>query len=89
MPDNNAENTVKKPAREPAGPKLANDPDPSGVKTFGRYLSVGLMLPVGSMVGYGIGYELDLHFGTHWLAIVLMLLGTVGGFIQLIREVTR
>jgi F0F1-type ATP synthase assembly protein I len=41
------------------------------------------------MVGYGIGYELDVHLGTHWLRIALMLLCTVGGFIQLIREISR
>jgi F0F1-type ATP synthase assembly protein I len=81
MPDNTAKNTAQKPA--------SKDPDPNGMKTFGRYLSVGLMLPLSSMVGYGIGYELDQHLGTHWLAITLMLLCTVGGFIQLIREVTR
>jgi F0F1-type ATP synthase assembly protein I len=76
------------PEKTPAGP-TGKDPDKSGMATVGRYLSVGIMLPVSSMVGYGIGYELDQHFGTHWMAIVLMLLGTVGGFIQLIREISR
>ena len=65
------------------------DPDKGGMYTYGRYLSVGLMLPVASMVGYGFGYEIDKYAGTHYWAMVLMLLGTVGGFIQLIREVTR
>jgi len=93
MPDNTADNSVDKSVDKSvdntAKKARAKDPDPSGVKTFGRYLSVGLMLPLSSMVGYGIGYELDQHLGTHWLAITLMLLCTVGGFIQLIREVTR
>jgi F0F1-type ATP synthase assembly protein I len=65
------------------------DPDKSGMHAFGRLLSVGLMLPIATMVGYGIGYEIDQHAGTHYWAMVLMILGTVGGFIQLIREVTR
>jgi F0F1-type ATP synthase assembly protein I len=65
------------------------DSDKSGMATFGRFLAIGMMLPIASMTGYGIGYELDKNFGTHWLAIILMLVGTVGGFIQLIREVTR
>lgn len=77
-------NPNKPPDKAPA-----KDPDKSGMATVGRYLAVGIMLPVSSMVGYGIGYELDLHLGAHWLAIALMLLGTVGGFIQLIREITR
>ena len=54
-----------------------------------RLLFTAIMLPLASMMGYGIGYELDKNFGTHWLAITLMLAGTVGGFIQLIREITR
>jgi hypothetical protein len=67
----------------------AKDSDKGGLATIGRYLSVGIMLPISSMVGYGIGYELDVHLGTHWLRIALMLLCTVGGFIQLIREISR
>jgi F0F1-type ATP synthase assembly protein I len=67
----------------------AKDSDKNGMATVGRYLTVGIALPVSSMVGYGIGFELDQHLGTHWLAITLMLVGTVGGFIQLIREITR
>jgi hypothetical protein len=81
MPDN----TSNKPPEKAS----AKDSDKSGLATIGRYLSVGIMLPVSSMVGYGIGYELDLHLGTHWLRITLMLLFTVGGFIQLIREISR
>ncbi len=63
--------------------------DKTGMYTFGRYLSVGLMIPVATMVGYGAGYEIDKHMGTHYWAMILMILGTVGGFVQLIREVTR
>lgn len=65
------------------------DPDKSGMHAFGRLLSVGLMLPIASIVGYGIGYEIDRHFGTHYWSLVVMLVGTVGGFVQLIRELTR
>ena len=65
------------------------DDKSGGLYTFGRYLSVGLMLPVATMVGYGMGYELDKHLGTHYWAMVLMILGTVAGFVQLIREITR
>lgn len=84
MPDDTLNKPNKPPNKAPD-----KDADKSGMATVGRYLSVGIMLPVSSMVGYGIGYELDQHLGTHWLAIALMLLGTVGGFIQLIREITR
>jgi len=74
---------------DPVKPDPKKDSDNGGMYTVGRYLSVGLMVPVASMIGYGIGYEIDQHFGTHYWSIVLMLLGTVGGFIQLIREITK
>ena len=83
MPDDTS-NQPNKPDKA-----SAKDSDKSGMATVGRFLSVGIMLPISSMVGYGIGYELDLHLGTHWLRITLMLLCTVGGFIQLIREISR
>jgi len=85
MPDDRPDDRLDKPPdKDPV-----KDSDKSGMATVGRYLSVGIALPISSMVGYGIGYELDLHLGTHWLRITLMLLCTVGGFIQLIREISR
>ena len=84
MPDETLDKPNKPPDKAPA-----KDSDKSGMATVARYLSVGIMLPISSMVGYGIGYELDLHLGTHWLRITLMLLCTVGGVIQLIREISR
>ena len=73
----------------PPGQPPKKEVDKTGMATYGRFFGIAIMLPVASMVGYGIGYELDKNFGTHWLAITLMLLGTVGGFVQLIREITR
>jgi len=60
----------------------------SGMNVFARYLSLGIMLPASSLVGYACGYGLDYLFGTHVLRIVFLLLGTVGGFIQFIRALT-
>jgi F0F1-type ATP synthase assembly protein I len=37
-------------------------------------------------VGYGMGYLLDRLFHTGFLAIVFLGLGTVSGFIELIRS---
>lgn len=62
-------------------------------KTMARraaeYSSLALVLPVSTFVGYLIGYWLDGRFGTEWLRIVFLILGTVGGFIQLIRQIMR
>jgi F0F1-type ATP synthase assembly protein I len=75
------------PDNPPVSPK--KDSDKNGMATYGRFLGVAMMLPIASMVGYGMGYKIDQYFGTHWMGIILMLLGTVGGFIQLVREISR
>jgi F0F1-type ATP synthase assembly protein I len=55
----------------------------------GQYLGLALLLPVGTFVGYVIGYLLDRAFGTHFLTIVFLILGTASGFVQLYRQLTR
>jgi F0F1-type ATP synthase assembly protein I len=62
-------------------------------KTFAQraaeYSSLALVLPVSTFAGYLIGHWLDGLFGTTWLRIALLMLGSVGGFIQLIRQIMR
>ena len=48
-----------------------------------------MLLPVSTFVGFAIGYYLDKHFGTTWLKIVFLILGSVAGFVQLIRRIMR
>ena len=55
----------------------------------GEYMSLAFLLPVASFVGYAIGYLLDKAFGTHFLYLVFLVLGTVSGFVQLIRKLMR
>ena len=40
-------------------------------------------------MGYAIGYWLDRAFGTSWLRILFLVLGSVAGFVQLIRQIMR
>ena len=56
---------------------------------IGEYTSLAFLLPLSTMVGYAIGYLLDKAFGTHWLYIPFLILGTVAGFVQLIRTLLR
>lgn len=49
-----------------------------------RYVSLATMLPLSGLGGYVIGYFLDRAFHTSFLGIVCLILGTIGGFIQLI-----
>jgi F0F1-type ATP synthase assembly protein I len=40
-------------------------------------------------VGYAIGYYLDKYFSTTWLKILFLILGSVAGFVTLIRQIMR
>jgi F0F1-type ATP synthase assembly protein I len=56
---------------------------------YARYLSVALLLPASTLIGYAIGYGIDHFAGTHIFKMVFLLLGTVAGFVELIRELTK
>lgn len=56
---------------------------------LGQYMSLALLLPSSSLAGYVVGYLLDRAFGTNYLRIVLLILGSVGGLVQLVRQVSR
>jgi F0F1-type ATP synthase assembly protein I len=61
----------------------------SWMATAGEYTSLAFLLPVSTFVGYAIGYLLDKAFGTHFLYLIFLVLGTVAGFVQLIRQFLR
>jgi F0F1-type ATP synthase assembly protein I len=56
---------------------------------YAQYSGLALLLPVSTFVGYLIGCWLDRTFGTTWLRIVFLILGSVAGFAQLIRQIMR
>jgi F0F1-type ATP synthase assembly protein I len=56
---------------------------------YAEYTGLALLLPASTFVGYAIGYYLDKAFGTTWLQIVFLILGSVGGFVALIRQIMR
>jgi F0F1-type ATP synthase assembly protein I len=55
----------------------------------GRYLSLATLLPAASFIGYLMGYGLDRLFGTGFLRIVFLILGAIGGFLNLLRQLNR
>ena len=63
--------------------------DPSSSSNIGKYTSLALLLPIATFIGYAMGYGLDLLFHTHWLRFVFLVLGTISGFISLIRELDK
>ncbi|MBZ5726281.1 MAG: AtpZ/AtpI family protein [Acidobacteriia bacterium] len=56
---------------------------------FAEYSGLALLLPVSTAVGYAMGYWLDRAFGTTWLRILFLILGSAAGFMTLIRQVMR
>ena len=53
------------------------------------YLSLGIMLPTSTAVGYFLGVLLDEAFHTHFLYIPFLILGIISGLVQLIRQLTK
>lgn len=57
---------------------------------IGFYTSLGFILPGAAVVGFAIGYALDERLHTKpVLAIVMTFLGGAGGFIEILRILTR
>lgn len=52
-------------------------------------LQLAIALPLGCLLGWGLGTLLDKHFHTTWMAIVGILLGAAGGFLQIITTAQR
>jgi F0F1-type ATP synthase assembly protein I len=61
----------------------------SAVAKAAEYSSLAMLLPASTFVGYGIGYWLDGRFGTTWLKVLFLILGSVAGFVTLIRQILR
>jgi F0F1-type ATP synthase assembly protein I len=68
---------------------LAERVKKSSDSDIGKYLNVGLMLPIATFVGFGMGYGLDKLFHTTWLRFVFLVLGTVAGFVEMLRELNK
>jgi F0F1-type ATP synthase assembly protein I len=63
--------------------------NPDDSRGIGKYLNLALLLPISTFVGYLMGYGVDLLFHTVWIRYVFLLLGSVAGFIELIRELNK
>jgi F0F1-type ATP synthase assembly protein I len=63
--------------------------DPTDARGIGKYLNLALLLPISSFVGFLMGYGLDALFHTAWVRYVFLAIGTVAGFIELIRELSK
>jgi F0F1-type ATP synthase assembly protein I len=69
-------------------------PDPQNKKKspwvqFGRYSQIAFMLPAGTVAGWLLGSLLDRWLHKSWISALGLVLGTVGGLIELIRTISR
>jgi len=76
------------------GVRMADEPSPkpSGIRDYVRAESMvmlALALPAGCFIGWLLGSLLDRHFRTSWIAIAGIVLGAVGGFLQLYRAASK
>jgi F0F1-type ATP synthase assembly protein I len=55
----------------------------------GEYTSLAFMLPASAVIGYFLGYLLDKEFGTTWMRMAGVILGSAAGLVQLIRQLMR
>ena len=53
------------------------------------FIQLAIALPAGCVIGWLGGAALDKHFHQHWMGIVGILLGAVGGFVQMFTMAAR
>ncbi len=53
------------------------------------FIQLAIAMPAGCVIGWLLGEALDKHFHQHWIGVVGILLGAVGGFIQIFVLASR
>jgi ATP synthase protein I len=52
-------------------------------------IQLALAIPAGCLIGWAVGAWLDRHFHQEWIAVTGIVLGAVGGFLQIYRTASR
>ena len=52
-------------------------------------IQLAIALPAGCVIGWLIGAWLDRHFHQNWIGIVGIILGAIGGFMQIFWTASR
>ena len=52
-------------------------------------IQVAIALPAACVIGWLVGAWLDKHFHQHWIGIVGIVLGAIGGFMQIVMTASR
>jgi F0F1-type ATP synthase assembly protein I len=54
-----------------------------------QMVQLALAIPIGCVLGWVFGGLLDRHFHTGWIAIVGIVVGAAGGFMQIVTIASR
>jgi len=71
---------------------MAGEDDPrkeSAAVLWARYSQIAFIIPAAVVVGLLIGKLFDYWLHTRWLFLVGIILGSISGFIEMIRMITR
>ena len=49
-----------------------------------KLMQIAFLLPCATLIGYGLGWWIDHHFGTHWATIAGLVFGLVAGMVSVI-----
>ena len=52
-------------------------------------IQLAIALPAGCVIGWLIGAWLDRHFHQNWIGIVGIVMGAIGGFLQIFLTASR
>ncbi|MGA2902669.1 MAG: AtpZ/AtpI family protein [Candidatus Korobacteraceae bacterium] len=61
----------------------------SAAVLWARYSQIAFIIPAAVVVGLVLGKLLDYWLHTHWLFLVGVIVGSIAGFIDMIRMITR
>jgi F0F1-type ATP synthase assembly protein I len=66
------------------------DPDlKRSAADWARYSQIAFIIPAAVVVGLLLGKLLDYWLHTHWLFLVGIIVGSIAGFVDMIRTITR
>lgn len=80
------------PPTGPSTDRPTGEPKPSMVRDYVKaesMLQLALALPAGCLIGWAIGAWLDRHFHQSWISILGIVVGAIGGFIQIFTTASR
>jgi len=50
-----------------------------------KLMQIALVLPCAMLIGWGLGWWIDHHFGVHWATVSGLIFGLIAGMVSVIR----